>query len=480
MQRALRGTALSLFLISRGYGFPQAAEDAIARIGLTVPAGTPLRLYTTKRFSKRKGTPVVAKVLDPVYAFDQQTIPAGTLVTGSVSRTQPASKWERAQALLRGDFTPLRISEVGFYSLLLPDGRTLSVHTAETEGLNSIYEEPKKKKPNKQKQNANGGVLGTARQTLQDRINAQVNGRTQGVAGILRSPDKKERLYDFAMAKLPYHPQYVRRGTRFDAELRESVAFGSEPITRESAAMLGTQPPPDSSVSVRLLTPVDSGSAKQGDAVEAVLTEPLFAPGRKLVLPEGALMKGAVVMAHRARWFHRSGQLRFNFVNVELPPEVAGLRLGQPAGVSPQAVLQAAEGSGPASVKVDSEGTVRATEPKSRLLSPVLSAIVASRAADNDAGRISAGAANHAAGGSVGKRVLGGGLGFGLLGAAIAQSSRYVGIAFGYYGLAWSVYSNVIARGAEVHFEKNALMEVKFGGRPAAAGGNSVPKETPK
>jgi hypothetical protein len=383
------------------------------------------------------------------------------------------------QALLRGDFTPLRISEVEFHSLLLPDGRTLAVRTAETEGLNSIYEEPKKKKLKKQ-DSTNGGVLGTARQTLQDRIDAQVNGRSQGVVAILRSPDRKERLYDFAMAKLPYHPQYVRRGTRFDAELRESLSFGTESITRESAALLGTQPPPDSVASVRLLTPLDSGSAEQGEAVQAVLTEPLFAPGHSLVLPEGTLMKGAVVLTRRARWFHRSGQLRFNFADVELPAEARGLQFGQPAGEHLQARLQAAEGSGPTPVKVDSEGTVKATEPKSRLLAPVLSAIVASRAADNDAGRAGAGAANHAAGGGVGRRVLGGGLGFGLLGTAIAQSSRYVGVAFGYYGLAWSIYNNVIARGVEVHFEKNAVMEVKFGGRPAAAGGNSAPKENAK
>ncbi|MGP8246011.1 MAG: hypothetical protein ACLQVN_16005 [Bryobacteraceae bacterium] len=477
MSRKIRGTALLLFLISRGYGLPQAPE-ASAQIGLTVPAGTPLRLYVTKRFSKRTGTPVAAKVLEPVYAFDRQEIPAGAVVIGSVSRTQPVTRWERAQAMLRGDFTPLKISQVEFQSLLLPGGSSLSIRTAETDGLYSIYEEPKKKRPNKPNQNANGGVLGTARQTLQDRVNAQVNGRTQGMIGILRSRDKKEWLYDFAMAKLPYHPQYVRRGTRFDAELRESVSFGSESIAPESAEMLGTQPQADSVVSVRLLTPVDSGSARQGDRIEAVLTAPLFAPGQKLVLPEGTRLKGAVSMTRRARWFHRGGQLRFNFLDVELPPEAAGLHFNRPASLHHQAVLEAAEGSGPAPTKVDSEGTVKAAEPKSRLLAPVLSAVVASRAADNDAGRIGAGAASHGAGGNVGGRTLGGGLGFGLVGSAIAQSSRYVGMAFGYYGLAWSVYSNVIARGAEVSFAKNAVLQVKFGGRPA--GGDSVAKEIPK
>lgn len=65
-----------------------------------------------------------------------------------------------------------------------------------------------------------------------------------------------------------------------------------------------------------------------------------------------------------------------------------------------------------------------------------------------------------------------------MLGSAIAQSSHYAGMAFGYHGLAWTVYSNVIARGAAVSLAKNAVLEVKFGGRPA--GGDSVPKEKPK
>lgn len=290
----------------------------------------------------------------------------------------------------------------------------------------------------------------------------------------------KGTIVRLSHGELPYHPQYVRRGTRFDAELRESISFGSEPITRESTALMGTQPQPDCVVSVRLLTPVESGSAKQGEPIEAALTEPLFAAGHKLVLPEGTRLKGTVVLTRRARWFHRSGQLRFVFSDVELPPEVAGLHFEQPAGLRGRAVLQAAEPSGSTPVKVDSEGTVKATEPKTRLLAPMLSAIVANRAADNDAGRMSAGAANHAVGGNVGGRTLGGGLGFGLLGSAISQSSRYVGMAFGYYGLAWSVYSNLIAKGTEVSFDRNAVMVVKFGGRPAPDAGNSKPKENVK
>ena len=68
-------------------------------------------------------------------------------------------------------------------------------------------------------------------------------------------------------------------------------------------------------------------------------------------------------------------------------------------------------------------------------------------------------------GAHVSGRTVGGGLGLGMLGAAISQSSPYVGMAFGYYGLAWAAYSSVFGRGAEVEFENNAMMDVKFGDR---------------
>ena len=61
-------------------------------------------------------------------------------------------------------------------------------------------------------------------------------------------------------------------------------------------------------------------------------------------------------------------------------------------------------------------------------------------------------------------------MGLGMLGAAISQSSPYVGMAFGYYRVAWSVYSNVIARGGEVQFDKNAMMDIRFGTRTPPQG----------
>ena len=471
--RARLGTSVVVwFCVSSAFAQPQSpADNEGSNIALTVSSGTPLRLYVTRRFSKRKGKPVTAKVLEPVYAFDREVIPAGTVATGHVSRTQGVGAWGRVRAILGGDFTPLRISKVEFTSLLLPNGRTMDLHTMETAGLNSIYVEPSKKKakPGKPSSN-NSGVLGTGKQTAMDQINAQINSRTRGIADIVRGPNKKERLVDFAMAKLPYHPQWVRRGTRFDAELRDPLEFGMAAVQKDSLTLMGSQPRADSVVHARLVTALDSATAKKGEAVEAVVMQPLFSPEHQLVLPEGTRLTGAVVVARRARWFHRGGQLRFNFQRVDLPGQAARLQLAPPeAGpLKTQAILEAAEGSGKTAIKVDPEGGVKATESKTRFIAPLISILIANKSLDNDAGRHNS--TGGAADGNVAGRTLGGASGFGLLGTALSQSSRYVGTAFGIYGMAWSVYSNVIARGGEVEFDKNAVIDIRFGSRtPVAA-----------
>src|SRR5262249_32130808 len=162
----------------------------------------------------------------------------------TVSRTQPVGKWQRMTAILAGDFTPLRRAQIEFTGLRLPDGRELSTHTVETMGLDSIYIEPsnKTKRHRARPQNQNGGIRGTAKQTAKDRVNAAINARTRGFSDIVRSRNRKEKLIDFLWSKAPYHPQYVRSGTRFDAPLQEPLQFGSVAVKPEDIGMLGTQP----------------------------------------------------------------------------------------------------------------------------------------------------------------------------------------------------------------------------------------------
>jgi hypothetical protein len=461
--------AVSIFLFTGLATAQTAVGIETPTISLSVPSGAPLRLYLIKRVSKRLGAPVEARLLEPVFAFDREVIPAGTVAQGQVSRVQPIGKWLRTRAIISGDFTPLRSAQVEFTTLVLPDGHSISTHTVETVALNSIYIEPSKKKKDRvQPASQNGGILGTAKVTAKERINAAINARSKGIADIVRGPNKKEKVIDLMWSKLPYHPQYVRRGTRFDAPLREPLQFGLESVKEGDLAQLGSQPLADSIVHARLLTALNSASATQGEEVEAVVVAPLFSADHKLVYPEGTRLIGTVVLAKRARSFHRGGQLRFNFKRVDLPPEVANLRpaAARPEAVQTPAILAGAEGNGTSPIKVDSEGGVEAKESKTRFIAPVISAILASRAADNDHHHDADDTgANAGANSNISGRTVGGGLGLGMLGAAVSQTSPYVGMAFGYYGLAWSVYSNVIARGAEVQFDKNAMMDIKFGTR---------------
>jgi hypothetical protein len=236
-----------------------------------------------------------------------------------------------------------------------------------------------------------------------------------------------------------------------------------------------------------LLTTLDSGISAQGQQVEAVLDAPLFSAEHKLILPEGTRVNGSVVFVKKAGWFHHAGRLRFNFQNLELP-EVAGL-LAPPGAAAPsqaprpaeekpaeekrlqirtQGILSAAEGD-KAPIKVDSEGGVKATESKTRFIGTALALLVAQAAGDNDPVRApSVGGSKGAVIGTrsnVAGRTLGGGSGFGLLGTIASQSSPTVGAALGYYGLAWSVFSTVVGRGPEVHFDKNAVVDIGLSSR---------------
>src|ERR1700682_5051451 len=131
------------------------AQEPSRNVPLTVPAGTPLRLYLTKRIPRRLNAPVQAKMLAPLYAFDREVVPAGTDVFGTVTRLQAVPTGERTKAVMSGDFTPLHLAEVRFTSMRLPDGRQVPIDTVESGELNSLFpsKPPKSRKQNGQTQN---------------------------------------------------------------------------------------------------------------------------------------------------------------------------------------------------------------------------------------------------------------------------------------------------------------------------------------
>lgn len=437
-------------------------------ISLMVPAGTPLRLYLTERIPKRVNAPVRARMLSPLYAFDREVVPAGTEVFGTVTKLAPVTRGERTRALLSGDFTPLHNAEVKFTSMRLPDGRQIPIDTVETVGLNSMFpvHPPKACK----KAAGNGGTSSNGTQVVKDQINARISGM-RSIPDLVRGPGKKDALADFFWAKLPYHPQFVRSRTRFDAELTQPLSFGAASVSRSSLALLGAQPPADSIVHARLITPLDSKNTVTGQTVEAVLDAPLFSDAHQLILPEGTHVSGTVVMAKKAGWFHHAGRLRFAFDNIQLSPETLALTSAPADAAVPvpgrlqfrtQAILKSAE-SGGAPVKVDSEGGVQAADSKSRFVGTAVSAVAAIRSGPGDSKINSNGSVSQQR--NTGGRILGGGSGFGLLGTIASQFSPDASMVFGYYGLARSVYFTVIARGPEAEFNRNAAIDIDFGFR---------------
>lgn len=478
---------LKAFLIPATIGFlchatyaQEAAKIAgAASVALEVPAGTPLRLYLTRKVSYRLGEPVQAKFAEPIWAFDRIVIPAGTAVQGQIAELDPVSKIVRARTIAGGDFTPLKRALVSFMRVTLPDGRSLPIHTQNSLALGTFYVPPrpqkprKNQKPNKPESGKSSRIQQLIRQKATQQATNVANARTRGFYDLVRAPNKREWLKNFLVSKLPYHGQSYSPRERFDAILNQPLEFGSATMNPNAIAVAGTAPPPDSVADMRFLTTISSADAKVGDAVSGVLAQPVFTTDRKLILPEGTHLNGKITLARRASLFHRGGKLRFSLDSVKVPQFGAlenqsheGQKLiGAPA----RAQLAAAEPTGGA-LKIDPEGTAQATESKKRLLRPAVAALVATRTVDEEP-RIGGSSSAAGSASSAGGFALGGFSGFGFLGLGIAAPlPRPVGAAFGYYGLAWSVYSNVVSRGRDVTFPKNTTVAIRFGRPPRSHG----------
>ena len=447
-------TAFALFFCCTAVPAQSPTPDPAIQFGLNVDADVPLRVYITKRLNMRAGEPVTAILIEPIYSFDRVVIPAGANLQGHVTGFNPVPKMVRAKALMGGDFSPLHFARVEFTNVTLPDGRAIPIQTFDSAGLPTLYVAPR---PSNKTKPLPTGVIATAKQQIRE----QIVTRSQDVIEVVRGHNKKEFIEDLVIKKLPYHPQWYRRNTRFDAVLRQPVGLGITAAPADTLRHIGL-PASDLVAQVRLITPLSSADASVQAKVEGVISRPVFSATNQLILPEGTRLTGRVRRAQPARYFHRGGQLRFTFDSIE-PPAWTAL---PPIPLERKEIqLAKAEADPTAHIQIDSEGNAKSTEPKTRLLGPILALVIAGSSSDNDSDRTRTGTSTN--NGNRAGRALGGLSGFGLLGSGAAQLSKTAGTALGYYGLAWSVYSNIISRGREVEFAKNAAIEVRFGSQPA-------------
>lgn len=458
-------SVIALIFLSVGLSLGQAGDSAASRtvtgppaaIPLEVPAGTPLPVVLDKELCiKKAGQPIRGKIAEPVYAFDKLVVPAGSEVTGRVTRIAGVSAMKRTMAALDANFSPTRDVEISFDQLVLPDGRRVPLRTQVSPASQGVLQFATAADPdtqNKEKKNA-------AKKLASDKVSEkklEISREWQAAKDQIAAPGKMHRLKRIAIAEMPFHPQYFDAGMRFNAELLDALNFGSEEMTPDKIQMVGTAPAAGSIIHALLKTPLDSATAQKGEKVEAVMTEPLFTDSR-LILPAGTTLKGSVLQVQPARRLHRNGQLRIVFHQV-VPPKSAEQQV--------EASLEGVEVKDDQNLSLDAEGGAQATTPKTRYLTTGISLALAAVSLFPDA---DAGSSGQSVG-EIGGRAANGASGFKAIGFAMGAlvRSRPLASGFGVYGASLSVYSNFLSRGHDVIYPKDTAMAIGFGSRVTGA-----------
>ncbi|HEV2418671.1 MAG TPA: hypothetical protein VGX94_12775 [Terriglobia bacterium] len=445
---------LCLMLVFFAAGLPAQSAPPQLQVPLTVAKGVPLRVRLKTRVPiKHVGVPVDGILAAPVYVYDRPVIPAGSEVLGRVIKVQSAPRLVRARAIMNGSFTPLRTAQVEFDTLVIEDGRRIPISTRVMAGA-----APSIQLVSAGNQKSAGRATGLLAGEWHE-ISAEKN----EVVGALRAPGKIQRMKHAAKkliaAEIPYHRQAFQPGTIFTAELQAPLQFGMATLPATELSKVGSPLPPDSILHARLVTPLNSATARQGGPVEAIVTQPFFSAKHQLIVPQGSQLEGTVMRAKAARRLRRNGNLRFTFQRL-VPPDVHA----PPETI--QASVQRMEVARSSHLKLDAEGGVAPAPSKKKYVAPALSLLLAVQAATPDRDAVSGDVAGAVPGqGGVTGKVLAGGWGFGLVGSALslAVKSRAFTAALGFYGAAWSVYSNLLTRGRDVVFPANTPMEIRLG-----------------
>ena len=441
--------------MSRGSITPAPPQS----VALSVPRGAPLQVALDQEIRvKRVGQSVHARIVEPVYAFDRLVVPVGSQVTGQITKIGAISRGKRTIAALDADFTPERKVEVSFNDLALPDQRHFQLQTSVTPGSGQVIRFVAAAERTERK-GVKDAVSEKTKQAKEQAKQEWDNAMKQ-----LKTPGRMHRLKRYVEAQLPVHAQYIPVGTVYFAELNAPLDFGTELMTPQIASSIGAPLPLGSVVHARLITPLTSATSQKGEAVEAVISQPLLDGDHHLILPQGSRLTGTVSQVQPAHRLKKNGLLRIRFQE-----------LIQPDGIQEkvEATLEGVQSGKDANVKLDSEGGAEATTPKTRYLTTAVSLTLAAASVSSGGSDVDNGVAHTRA--NTGAQVAGGVNGFKLLGMALglAVHSRALGYTMGAYGAGMSVYSGFFARGHEVVFPKNTAMEIGIGRRQEGTAGTA-------
>src|SRR5258708_6680743 len=237
-----------------------------------LPSGTCLQVEITRNYPMKTGVALEGRLVYPVYFEGRQVVPANTPVRGIVAELQPDRK-ARWRARLRGDLTPFHIAKVRFDQLALPEGLLALQTNRAVSGAPVLFLYAPGAAP---KRSFIGKYWGIAKKRLHEQV------------AFFTDPGLGQRALDMVYHQLPYHPEHIPAHTAWTFELASPLALSGPPEGAEYPAPPTTVPGGLEVWSVRALltSEVTSATAKPGDAVQALVVEPVFAKEQHLVVPQ--------------------------------------------------------------------------------------------------------------------------------------------------------------------------------------------------
>ena len=396
------------------------AEPIVAR-------GTNLQVQITRHFPMKAGETIEGRLLHPIFVQGRLAVPQNTTLRGTVVTLKPDTN-TRWHGRLRGDFTPFHTAQVQFNQLLLPSGAVAISTSGATSGAPVLH-------------------LGATRtrtiRSLFSRYWSQAKSQLHDRVAYFTAPGLGDRALQMLYHQLPYHPERIEANTMWSFELTAPLRltdYPPAPATSDLTEPASAGNPEMWTIHAMLTSDLTSATAKSGDAVKALVLEPVLDKNRELVVPQDSMLVGRVTAAKAARTLGRNGKLRFTFQQV-LFPQGAGL-------VPVEGSLAGATAESAQGLSLDSEGSI-SPRSQSSAIAPLLLTVLAGRALDSDGNlTVGTGVASN---------------GFGLAGRVVglATGSRNLAAGIGYYAAGLSFYENFLRRGHDVVFPKNTRIEIE-------------------
>ena len=365
---------------------------------------------------------------------------------GTVTSLHPDHS-RRVQAVLGGDFTPFRIPVVQFTSILLPGGAAIPLPSEPATDGTPIFRAVSPPP-------SHGGFI---RQEIHTGLTV-----ARDDLALFLSPGRGTRLRQFVYSQLPYHPQQIEAGTTWTVETSAPITLPAQPALPPRAPAAPPRKPHfwepevaaaptennDAStwiVQAYLSDALSSETTIDGQAIKAVVAQPVLSADGSVAVPQGSVLLGTVTRAKPSRRFGRTGVLSFNFRQLALPDSN-----------EKQTVETRLTGAdSPANIALNSEGQAK-SRPQDKVAIPLFLAFLASRPLHQEEG-------GQAARNQVGRNGIGGAAGLGLVGTIVglAVNSPNTAAGIGYWGAARAIYSRWIARGQKITFARNTRIVVE-------------------